>query len=51
MYELINPINPFGIGCEPITKCDEATKEWLIETGKSTKENFQAIEEIKKTKK
>lgn len=50
MYELINPINPFGINCQPITEADEATKEWLIESGKCSEDNFKAIDEPKTKK-
>jgi hypothetical protein len=48
MYKLINPINPFGSNCQPIIECDEATKQWLIETEKSVEENFEKITKAKK---
>jgi hypothetical protein len=40
MNKLIKPINPFGNGCEPISECNDAIKEWLIETGKATEADF-----------
>lgn len=50
MYKLINPINPFGIGCAPMQEVDEATKEWLIETGKCIEEDFESEEKETKNK-
>lgn len=50
MYKLIKPINPFGSNCEPITECDEPTKEWLIETAKAVEEDFEVIKEKTKQK-
>ncbi len=50
MYKLINPINPFGSNCEPITQCDQDTKDWLIETSKAVEEDFELIKENKKQK-
>ena len=50
MYKLINPINPFGNGCTPLTEVDEATKEWLIETEKCSEEDFESSEETKNKK-
>jgi hypothetical protein len=49
MNKLIKPINPFGNGCEPISECTDAIKEWLIETGKATEADF--IIEVSETKK
>lgn len=51
IYKLINPINPFGQGCAAITECDDATKEWLIATEKTTEDNFEIVETIEKNKK
>lgn len=51
MYKLIKPINPFGIGCTPITEADEATKEWLIKTGKAVETDFESDEQSNKNKK
>ena len=51
MYKLIKPINPFGVGCTPITEADEATKEWLIETGKAVESDFEPAENSNKKEK
>ena len=52
MYKLIEPIKPFGTNSSEITECDEATYNWLVETGKCPIENFKLIEVLtnKKTK-
>ena len=52
MFKLINPINPFGAGCSPLTEVDAETKAWLIETEKASEEDFEEAtgETIEKSK-
>lgn len=52
MAKLNKKLFPFGLDCSPVEgEVSEETKQWLIESGRATEEDFEQDSAKKPTKK